>query len=351
MRYGKLNSRSIFWICIFFISTVFFFLFSNICFPFIFGFILAYLCAPSVEILSKHLNRSIVSVLFVLSIVGLLIFAGLEIVPKLKDYLVFLSRNIPDYYSKFVSFINKTFSSVSISQHYIDISSVKIEIQQYLDKKVYILASIVEQIASKREAIASFFSFFIIMPISFFYFLKDWNHMNAYFYKCVPHQHRKIFSEISIMIRKTFKNFLNGQFYVAVALSIYYSISLLTVGTEHNVYLGILSGILSFIPFIGALFACILVLFISVPFLTMAKFYIIITIYFVGQFVEGYLLYPRFVGKKTGLHPLWILFSFFAGIELNGIIGVLIAIPSAAVIRNLIGFAIHKFKSTQAYKQ
>jgi predicted PurR-regulated permease PerM len=75
------------------------------------------------------------------------------------------------------------------------------------------------------------------------------------------------------------------------------------------------------------------------------------TVYFVGQFIEGYVLYPRLVGRKINLHPLWVLFSFFAGINLGGITGVLIAIPSAAVIRSLMEFAIKKFKSTQAYKQ
>jgi predicted PurR-regulated permease PerM len=93
------------------------------------------------------------------------------------------------------------------------------------------------------------------------------------------------------------------------------------------------------------------VLFISVPTLTLTKLHVILAIYVAGQFIEGYILSPKFVGKRTGLHPLWILFSFFAGIQLGGIMGVLIAIPAAAVIRNLIKFAVHKFKASQAYKQ
>lgn len=351
MRYGNLNSRSIFWASTIFLFSVFLYLFSKISFPFVVGFVIAYLCAPVVGSLSKYVNRSIVSLFFVLTVVLIFVFAAIEFIPKLKNYLIFLSDKIPDYYPRFISFINETFSSININQNHIDVSALKLEMQQYLDKKIYILASIVERIATKGETITAFCSFFVIMPISLFYFLKDWNHMTAYLYRCIPHQQRKIFLEISTITRKTFRSFLNGQLYVVLALSMYYSISLFVIGIEHNIYLGIISGILSFIPFIGALFSCVVVIFVSVHCLTMVKFYIIIVTYFIGQFTEGYLLYPRFVGKKTGLHPLWILFSFFAGIELYGIVGALIAIPSAAVIRNLIGFAIDKFKSTQAYKQ
>ena len=350
MRYENLNSRSVFWICIFFIISAFFYLFSNMCFPFIVGFVLAYLCVPTIEILSKYLNRTFVSLFFALSTVLIFTFACLNFIPKLKDYLVFLSSQIPDYYSKLALFMSDMFSSINIDD-YIDISSLRLEIQKYLDQRVHILASVITRIAQKGETIFAFIAFLIIMPISFFFFLKDWNHMRKYFYSCIPHQQRRMFLEISMMVRRTLANFLSGQFCVVFALSIYYSTILLMIGLENSIYLGIISGVFSFIPIIGAILSCIFVVFVSVPAMTLTKFYIIIATYYMGQSFESYFLYPKFVGKRTGLHPLWVVFSFFAGIELSGILGALIAVPSAAVIKNIIGFAINKFKSTQAYKQ
>lgn len=351
MHYKKLNNRSLYWICILCVSTIFFHLFSNICFPFIVGFVLAYLFAPTVDFFSKYVSRTFVSLSFVLLTVCAFVFICSDFIPKLKECLIFLNNKIPHYYSNFIRFIDDVFEPVNMEQNYIDMAALKSEIQKYLDKKIYILASLVGRIASKKDAIVSFFSFFIITPISFFYFLKDWNFMNKYIYESIPYRQKEVFSEICVLIRQAFKNFLNGQLYVVLILSFYYSISLLTIGIPYNMYLGIMSGVLSFIPFIGAMLSCFIVLFVSVSSLTTAKFYVIIVLYFLGQFLEGYFLYPKFVGRKTGLHPLWILFSFFAGVELNGIIGVLIAIPSAAVIRSLVGFAIDKFKATQAYKQ
>jgi putative permease len=247
--------------------------------------------------------------------------------------------------------VNEGFNSSDISKNSNILGNLKVEIQQYLDRKTYICASIVEGIAAKRNTIWGFLSSIIIIPLSFFYFLRDWTVMTEYIYGCFPLSQKHTFNVICGIIRRTLRNFFHGQFYVVTTLSAYYIATLWMVGVTHYTTLGIISGLFSFIPLLGALFSCFLVIFVSVPVLTLAKFYIILIMYFVGQLTEGYVLYPKFVGRKTGLHPLWILFSFFAGAELNGTIGVLIAIPSAAVIRNLIGFAVSKFKATKTYKQ
>jgi predicted PurR-regulated permease PerM len=346
-----LNGRAVFWAIVLLLSFLFLHTFSGICFPFAVGFVLAYLCAPFVNALSKSVNRTLISAVLAVGSVCIFIVAGVELLPRLKEYLSLVAHNAPSYCDRFISFLDRTFSSVNIVEYKSEIASVKLEIQKYLDQKIYIFASILGEIASKREMITNFFSFFVIMPISFFYFLRDWNNMTRYVYSCVPNRQKNAVLEASGIIRKTFSNFFRGQFYVVAILSVYYSLFLSLVGLENCVYLGILSGLFSFIPFIGAMFSCVLAIFISVPTLTLTKLYIIAIIYALGQFIEGYILSPKFVGKRTGLHPLWILFSFFAGIQLGGIVGVLVAIPLAAVFRNLIKFTMSKFKASQAYKQ
>lgn len=346
----NLNSRLVFWISVISIFSVFFCLFSDISFPFLVGFILAYFCVPRIDYLSSKINRALLSMFLTLIVVLIFVIAAIEVLPRVKEYLILLSSRIPEYCEKFISYMNDTMYFVNIDQS--DIHNFKHEMQKYLNKRMYIFASIVGKIASKGEQIRNFLSFFIVMPISFFYFLRDWNQMIKYIHNCIPQRNRDTFIMISKIIRKTLSNFLHGQFYVVTTLSAYYLIALWLMGVEHYAVLGIISGMFSFIPLIGALFSFVLVIFLSAPImLTATKLYVIMLIYFIGQFAEGYILYPKFVGKKTGLHPLWILFSFFAGIKLQGIIGVLISIPSAAVIRSLIGFAMEKFKTTQSYKQ
>ncbi|MBR1735212.1 MAG: AI-2E family transporter [Alphaproteobacteria bacterium] len=325
-------------------------LFSDICFPFIVGFIFAYIFAPFVNYCSKRwrLPRPLLSCFLAIGVVMLFVLGMLEIIPRIRDYSLFLHDKIPEYYSLFISFLNDTFSCINISKA--DYESFQNELLKYTDQKFYVLASIVEGVASKTHEITRFFSFFVIMPISLFYFLRDWDCIHDTIIKCLPPSHREKFVEVCDIIRSTVKNLLYWQFYIVFSLFIYYSIFLRLVGVENNINLALMSGLFSFIPFIGCIFSACFVIFISIPTLTLSKFYFIVAIYFVGQFFEGYILYPHFVGKKIGLHPLWILFSFFAGIELDGIVGVLIAIPMAAIIRNLSAYLVGKFKATHAYK-
>lgn len=344
-----INSRSVFWIFIVSTFLAFFFLFSDISFPFLFGFSLAYCFIPCVDFLSKYINRAFVSAIITIMIITIFVIAVIGLIPKLKECILLISSNIQEYGTDFLSLLSDPLSFFNIGQE--DVASFENEIHRYFEKKIHILASIVGEIASKRDRISSFFSFFIVMPISFFYFLRDWNLMTSIVHKCLPFRDRVIYKEITGIVRKTLSNFFQGQFCVVAALSIYYSFFLGIIGIESYEILGIVSGLFSFIPLIGAMFSFVLVVLISVPILTIPMIYGLLFIYFVGPFIEGYVLYPKFVGKKTGLHPLWIIFSFFAGIKLQGIIGVLISIPSAAIIRSLIGFSIDKFVLTQSYKK
>jgi predicted PurR-regulated permease PerM len=304
-----------------------------------------------VNLISQYINRTVISGILSIGIVCIFVVAGVEIFPRLKEYLIFIANNIPTYYDHFISFLDNTFSSINFVRYEPEITSIKSEIQRYLNQRIYIFASIIGEIASKREIITRFFSFFVIMPISFFYFLRDWNRMTDRLHNCIPNRQKHTMLEAAGIVRKTFTDFFQGQFCVVTILSIYYVLLLYIINLSNCIYLGILSGLFSFIPFIGALFSCILVLFINVPTLTLTKLHIILVVYIAGQFIEGYILSPKFVGRRTGLHPLWILFSFFAGIQLGGTMGVLIAIPLTAVIRNLIKFACGKFRASQSYKQ
>lgn len=355
MQYAYVKNRMLFfWGCVIAASVLFFALFSNICFPFIFGFIIAYIIVPFVDVLSQNkytgvVGRSFWSLLFSIGTVMIFIVGAIILVPKLRDYLIFLSGKLPQYYSLFVSFINDKFPFINIDES--DIVHIKAEIQKFLDQKIYFLASIIEGVASKGKAITKFLSFFIVMPVSLFYFLKDWKHMSDKLLECVPLNQRVSVIEVISIIRRTVSRFLYWQFYIVFSLFVYYAVALSFVGIDHSLHLALTSGLLSFIPFIGCIFSSFLAIFVSIPVMSLTKFYCIIAIYFVGQFIEGYVLYPHFVGKNTGLHPLWILFSFFAGAELGGLIGVLIAIPSAAVIRNLCSYVVRKFKATRTYKE
>lgn len=334
-----------------FLITLFFYLFSDVCFPFVAGFVLAYLFVSTVNFSSKYVNRTFVCFSLSVFLVSIFVAAGIVIIPKLKVYILYLAENLPNYCSNFLNTMNQISDQKEILPYKAEIDSLRAELEKYFSQKVYIVTSILSSLVSRKNTIAEFFSFLIIMPISFFYCSRDWNKLSTKIYNFIPLRWHSIANETFFIIRDSFFKFFRAQFYVAIALSAYYSIFLSFLNINNAIFFGILSGLFSFIPFIGALLSCLLVVFLSVTSLTFVKLCLIVLFYLIGQFVEGYILSPKFVGKGTGLHPLWILFSFFAGFKLFGVIGVLISIPITAIFRGLINFFVSKFKASQIYKQ
>ncbi len=329
----------------------FFYLFSDVSFPFIFGFVLAYLLAPVISFSSEYVNRSLVSFAFVFLFLAVLVSAGLVFIPKIKEYILYIVENMPKLYDDFVKFSDQLVYSEAVIPYQAEIESLKKELQKYTDQKLLLLTPVLKGIASQKSTIAEWMSFFVITPISFYYFSRDWEKLSFQIYNLIPLRQQEFVTEIFLIIRKSFGKFFHAQFYVVVVLFAYYATLLWIIGIDHSLFFGLFSGLLSFIPFIGALIACFIVIFLSVSSLTIVKFCVLLAIYTLGQIIEGYVLSPKFVGKGTGLHPLWILFAFFAGFKLLGVLGVLISIPVIAMLRDLVNFGIQKFKASSMYKQ
>lgn len=329
----------------------FFYIFADISFSFAFGFVLAYLFAPVIRFSSKYCNRSLVSLIFVGLFVAVFIAAGFVFLPKIKEYVSYIADNLPTYYDNFLKFSDKLILSEDFLPYQDEIESLKQELQKYSDQKLLILTSVLKEIVSKKNTIAGWMSFCVIAPISFYYFARDWEKLSATIYDIVPKRQHELVTNIFLIIRRSFRRFFHAQFYVVAILFAYYSAMLWVIGLDHSLFFGFFSGLLSFIPFIGAVIAWFIVIFLSVASLTSTKLWILVITYTLGQFVEGYVLSPKFVGKGTGLHPLWILFAFFAGFKLMGILGVLVSIPMTAMLRDLINFGICNYKSSQLYKQ
>lgn len=332
-------------------TLLFFYVFSATCYPFVVGFILAYLFVPLIDLMSTRLNRSFLCAMFAIFSIAIFIFAGFELLPRLKDYVVYLANKFPEYYDNFCIFFDNLFDSASAIPYKGSLNGIKVATQKYFDQNVNILSSIVNGLMAQKNTIAAFFSFFIIMPISFFYFARDWDVVSSKVYKFIPLRQHAVLHKIFSVIRKSLFRFIHAQCYVVAILSLYYMSILFVLGIPTSLFLGLLSGIFSFIPFIGAFLACFIVIFVSAPYLTLTTLCVLIVAYFIGQLLEGYVLSPRFIGSGTGLHPLWILFAFFAGYQLLGIMGVLISIPVMTILRGIINLLIPTLHASQIYKQ
>jgi predicted PurR-regulated permease PerM len=206
-------------------------------------------------------------------------------------------------------------------------------------------------LASSFQAL-SVLSFVFLTPVLLFYFLRDWDKMKATVRNLYPRYYYDQITEQMLAIDATLAGFLRGQLMVALVLATFYAIALSAAGLDFGFLIGIISGFLTFIPYVGSLVGGIASIGFALAQFGWTEWHhiaIIAGIYVVGQFLEGNVFSPKLVGSQVNLHPLWIMFALFVGGALYGFLGVLLAVPLAAVIGVLVRFAIRHYKASDLY--
>ena len=212
------------------------------------------------------------------------------------------------------------------------------------------LGGFLQDLWSGGLAFVNLLSLLIITPLVAFYLLRDWDKIVARFNLLIPRRSVKTFREQLSAIDDTIAAFVRGQASVCLVLGIFYSFGLTIVGLDFGLLVGLSTGLLAFIPYVGA--ALGLVVGTGLALSQFADWFPIITviaIFFIGQTAESYVLTPKLVGARVGLHPIWVIFSLLAGGSLFGFTGVLLAVPVTAVIGVLVRFAIGRYLESPLY--
>ncbi|MDX1516490.1 MAG: AI-2E family transporter [Woeseiaceae bacterium] len=190
---------------------------------------------------------------------------------------------------------------------------------------------------------AAVISLFLI-PILTFYLLRDWDFIIAHLGTLVPDSQRDTVFKLARETDDVLGAFLRGQLLVMFALAVLYSIGLSIVGVKFAIAIGVVSGLVSFVPYLGLVFgiglAGITVLLEPNPLWSLIG--VVIT-FSVAQMLEGTVLTPKLVGDKIGLHPVLVIFAIAAGGQLFGFFGILLALPLAAVLSVLVRFAYERY--------
>ena len=146
--------------------------------------------------------------------------------------------------------------------------------------------------------------------------------------------------------------FVRGQATVCLCLGVFYAVGLTLCGLDLGLLIGLGIGVLSFIPYVGSITGFVLSLLIAfAQFNTITPIVAVVSLFIIGQILEGNFLTPKLVGDSVGLHPVWVMFALLAGGVLLGFLGLLIAVPLAAVIGVLLRYFIAKYKKSSVYLQ
>jgi predicted PurR-regulated permease PerM len=192
----------------------------------------------------------------------------------------------------------------------------------------------------------------VVAPVVAFYMLLDWDRMVATVDSWVPREHVETVRAIAREIDRSIAGFVRGQGTLCLILGIYYALGLTVIGLNFGLLIGLLAGLISFIPYVGSLTG--LILAIGVAFVQFWPDWMWVAavagVFFVGQFIEGNILQPKLVGSSVGVHPVWLMFALLAFGALFGFVGLLVAVPCAAAIAVIMRFALTRYKESPLYR-
>ena len=221
-----------------------------------------------------------------------------------------------------------------------------ISTQGFAEKLMSISQGIFDNAISSSVSLVNILSLIFITPILIFYFLKDWDILVKKVHDYLPHQIADETKTIAKEINKTLSGYVRGQFNVCLILGIFYAFFLTISGLNFGFLIGFLTGLFSFIPFVGMLSGVVVAIIIALFQwgFDFTQIGIVSAIFIVGQVIEGNFLTPNLIGQKIGLHPVWIIFGLFVFGVLFGFIGILLSVPLTAICGVVIKHLALKYK-------
>ena len=311
---------------------VFLWLASAILLPFVVGILLAYILNPLVIKMESIGLGHFISVLTALLISLLFFFGGfIFLIPVCIEQFSIILPKLPLIYEQLLIFIDSKFNNILNNTDYLD--SFKRVLSSKSDELIGILINIFSLSFGKGMALLNILGLIIITPIVTCYILYDWQKLIKYLRDNIPKNYKNAIEIKLLKIDSVLASFFRGQFIVSIILMIFYSSLLSILKLEGAISIGFIIGFLSFIPYLGSIIGLgLTLLFALLQFSDLSIIFYILGIFIIGQFIESYILVPRFISKNVGIHPLIGMFVLLGGGAAFGILGVLMAIPLTAVL-------------------
>ena len=341
-----------FWLAAFFILILALWLLQSILLPFIAGFVLAYFLDPVADRLERlGLPRVLATAIILLSAILALVFVGLMVVPVFVDQSVKLAGDLPALVKTLVERANEMAPQRLKELLANSGTDIQGSLGTLAGKAASWFASFVTSLWSGGMALVNVLSLLIITPIVAFYLLADWDHIVAKVDGWLPRDHLEEIRGIARDIDTALAGFIRGQGTVCLLLGCFYAIGLSFAGLKSGLAIGFAAGLLSFIPYVGALIGGLLAIGVGLVqfWPNEAQVLVIIAVFVAGQFVEGNFLSPKLVGGSIGLHPVWMMFALLAFSYVFGFIGLLLAVPLAAATGVFVRYGLQKYLRSKLY--
>lgn len=347
----KENRNWVFWLTLFALFCLGVYALKSVLLPFVAGIIIGYLLDPWASYFEKHgMNRTLATLLVLFLVVIFMIPALIILFSIIDEQIGRFLEALPQYITAFVKKIEPFIQELQSRFPSLEAEKIKAYIKGNMANGLKIIGSVIRSVISSGFAFFNLVSLLLITPVVTFYMLRDWDKFIAKVDSLLPVKSQDSIREQAKEIDCTLAGFIRGQLSVCLILGTYYSLGLYFIGLELGVVVGFVAGIISFIPYVGSIFGFTVSIGIAfAQFDSWGPVLQVVAVFLVGQFVEGNFLTPKLVGDNVGLHPVWVMFALLAGGVLLGFLGLMIAVPVAAIIGVLVRHAIINYKHSDLY--
>lgn len=320
--------------------------------PFIGAAIVAYVADPLVDRLQGwKLPRTlaVVLVFMIFTIVALLLL--LVLIPLIEEQVRVLVQKLPRYIDWLqAEGLPWLTARLGMTETTLDLATLKNAIQQHWQQAGGLAREMLAQVSRSGLALVGWIANLMVAVVVTFYLLRDWDEVIERLHALLPRGNEAVVVRLARQADEVLGAFLRGQLLVMLALGLIYSVGLSIIGLDFALLIGLVAGLISFVPYLGTIVGLLAALIAALLQFHDPLYLVFVGLVFgIGQLLEGTVLTPLLVGDRIGMHPVAVIFAVLAGGQLFGFIGVLLALPVAAVAMVLLRYAHEQYRQSDLY--
>ena len=324
--------------------------------PFLIAAILAYICDPLVDKLSIaglknfKFGRTPATIIVMLTVLAAIVSVVLILIPLLQKQSVLIAERLPTLIENFRQYAEPWLKTNFGIDFAIDVGQIQEVITKNWKETGSVATNILKVAGNKGLAFIGVMANLLLLPVVLFYLLRDWDNIIEKIANLIPRKWLTKATTITKEVDQVVAEFLRGQLSVMAALSVFYSLGLWLAGLEMALSIGLIAGLLSFIPYLGFALAFMMAMVLALlQFSSLSEIIPVLLVFGFGQVVESMFLTPLLVGDRIGLHPVVVILGLLAGGQLFGFAGVLLALPVCAAIAVGLRHSRQNYLTSDAY--
>ena len=327
-------------------------LLSPILMPFMLAAVFAYLGDPLVDRLERlRIGRGLAASIVFLVMLLIVALALVLLVPLIQRQVARFIAALPTYAAWFAhDAIPWLEQKLHIPASAFDVSSLIGRVREHLGTVGGLAATLLGYATRSGLALIGFAVAVVLVPVVTFYLLRDWDKLVAHIDALLPREAQPTIRRLARETDSVLGAFVRGQLLVMLGLAIFYAIALKLVGLDVGPLIGMVAGLVSFVPYLGFIIGIAASIIAAlVQYHDMYHLALVLLVFVIGNVLEGYVLVPKLVGDRIGLHPVAVIFAVLAFGELFGFMGVLLALPMASIVMVLLRFLRERYQASPLY--